>query len=119
MKESQTKDGLTVRWEMGLNKKWAAYFVFPKDDNELRLVPGDELRLKLGSGMLSSAGSKAGEKGKSGWSSVGHVVKMTASEEVLVQVTDIALSSYTHAYIRIRRIKWFFLEVLLLIARSY
>lgn len=103
MKESQTKDGLTVRWEMGLNKKWAAYFVFPKDDNELRLVPGDELRLKLGLGMLSSANSKIGEKGKSGWSSVGHVVKMTANEEVLIQIMGIALYAYVHLYVRIRK----------------
>jgi hypothetical protein len=30
MKESQSKDSLTVRWDVGLNKKRVAYFVFPK-----------------------------------------------------------------------------------------
>lgn len=30
MKESQSKDNLTVRWDIGLNKKRVAYFVFPK-----------------------------------------------------------------------------------------
>ena len=30
MKESQSKDNLTVRWDIGLNKKRIAYFVFPK-----------------------------------------------------------------------------------------
>lgn len=30
LKESQTKDGISVRWEMGLNKKRVAYFLFPK-----------------------------------------------------------------------------------------
>lgn len=30
MKESQSKDGITVRWDVGLNKKRVAYFVFPK-----------------------------------------------------------------------------------------
>lgn len=30
MKESQSKDSLTVRWDIGLNKKRIAYFVFPK-----------------------------------------------------------------------------------------
>lgn len=30
MKESQSKDNLTVRWDVGLNKKRIAYFVFPK-----------------------------------------------------------------------------------------
>ncbi|KAL7245496.1 hypothetical protein ACSBR2_000766 [Camellia fascicularis] len=46
MKESQSKDNVTIRWDVGLNKKRIAYFVFPKEDNELRLVPGDELRLR-------------------------------------------------------------------------
>ena len=30
MKESQSKDNVTVRWDIGLNKKRIAYFVFPK-----------------------------------------------------------------------------------------
>lgn len=30
MKESQSKDNITVRWDVGLNKKRVAYFVFPK-----------------------------------------------------------------------------------------
>lgn len=30
MKESQSKDNITVRWDIGLNKKRVAYFVFPK-----------------------------------------------------------------------------------------
>lgn len=30
MKESQSKDSVTVRWDIGLNKKRIAYFVFPK-----------------------------------------------------------------------------------------
>jgi regulator of nonsense transcripts 1 len=64
MKEAQSKDNITVRWDVGLNKKRIVYFVFPKDENELRLVPGDELRLRyLGDGIHS------------GWQSVGHVVR--------------------------------------------
>ena len=30
MKESQSKDNVTIRWDIGLNKKRIAYFVFPK-----------------------------------------------------------------------------------------
>lgn len=30
MKESQSKDNITIRWDVGLNKKRLAYFVFPK-----------------------------------------------------------------------------------------
>ncbi|KAL7203935.1 hypothetical protein ACSBR2_017069 [Camellia fascicularis] len=30
LKESQSKDNVTIRWDVGLNKKRIAYFVFPK-----------------------------------------------------------------------------------------
>lgn len=45
LKESQTKHGISVRWEMGINRKYVAYFVFPQDESQVHLVPGDELRL--------------------------------------------------------------------------
>lgn len=35
MKESQSKDNVSVRWDIGLNKKRIAYFVFPKVDFDL------------------------------------------------------------------------------------
>ncbi|XP_047323451.1 regulator of nonsense transcripts 1 homolog isoform X2 [Impatiens glandulifera] len=75
MKESQSKDNLTVRWDIGLNKKRIAYFVFPKEDNELRLVPGDELRLRY-----------SGDAAHPAWHSVGHVIKLTAQEEVALEL---------------------------------
>ncbi|KAG9133990.1 hypothetical protein Leryth_004699, partial [Lithospermum erythrorhizon] len=75
MKESQSKDNLTVRWDVGLNKKRVAYFVFPKEDNELRLVPGDELRLRY-----------SGDAAHPTWQSVGHVIKLTAQEEVALEL---------------------------------
>lgn len=75
MKESQSKDNITVRWDVGLNKKRVAYFVFPKEDNELRLVPGDELRLRW-----------PGDGTHGAWQSVGHVIKLTAQEEVALEL---------------------------------
>ncbi|KAK8640038.1 hypothetical protein V6N13_138403 [Hibiscus sabdariffa] len=75
MKESQSKDNLTVRWDIGLNKKRIAYFVFPKEDNELRLVPGDELRLRY-----------SGDAAHPSWQAVGHVIKLTAQEEVALEL---------------------------------
>ncbi|WCJ20723.1 hypothetical protein M5689_002938 [Euphorbia peplus] len=73
MKESQSKDNVTIRWDIGLNKKRIAYFVFPKEDNELRLVPGDELRLRYNASHPP-------------WQSVGHVIKLTAQEEVALEL---------------------------------
>ncbi|KAL8053501.1 hypothetical protein ABFS82_05G076500 [Erythranthe guttata] len=75
MKESQSKDSITIRWDIGLNKKRIAYFVFPKEDNELRLVPGDELRLRY-----------SGDAVHPSWQSVGHVIKLTAQEEVALEL---------------------------------
>ncbi|XP_039134628.1 regulator of nonsense transcripts 1 homolog isoform X1 [Dioscorea cayenensis subsp. rotundata] len=75
MKESQSKDNVTIRWDIGLNKKRVAYFVFPKEDNELRLVPGDELRLRY-----------SGDGAHPAWQSVGHVIKLTAQEEVALEL---------------------------------
>ncbi|KAK3016761.1 hypothetical protein RJ639_006434 [Escallonia herrerae] len=75
MKESQSKDNLTIRWDIGLNKKRIAYFVFPKEDNELRLVPGDELRLRY-----------SGDAAHPAWQSVGHVIKLTSQEEVALEL---------------------------------
>lgn len=75
MKESQTQDGVNVRWDMGLNKKRVAYFMFPKADNELRLVPGDELRLRFN-----------GDSTHQPWQCVGHVIKITTNEEVAIEL---------------------------------
>ncbi|KAI4311607.1 hypothetical protein MLD38_036490 [Melastoma candidum] len=75
MKESQSKDNVTIRWDIGLNKKRIAYFIFPKEDNELRLVPGDELRLRY-----------SGDAAHPAWHSVGHVIKLTAQEEVALEL---------------------------------
>lgn len=41
VKESQSRDGISVRWDVGLNQKRIAYFVFPKNESELRIVVGE------------------------------------------------------------------------------
>ena len=45
-KESQSKDGLVVRWDVRLNKRRVAYFTFPSDEEVARLMVGDELQLR-------------------------------------------------------------------------
>lgn len=82
VKESQTQENVVVRWDVGLNKKRNAYFYFTKEDNEARLVPGDELRLRLN----SSAYAHLGNADDVGWSAVGHVSKITANEEVVLEL---------------------------------
>eukprot|EP00117_Sycon_ciliatum_P034570 scpid22067/ scgid26360/ Regulator of nonsense transcripts 1; ATP-dependent helicase RENT1; Nonsense mRNA reducing factor 1; Up-frameshift suppressor 1 homolog len=73
LKESQTQADISVRWDIGLNKKRISYFVLPQSDSsEMRLMAGDELRLRY-----------TGELHKE-WSGVGHVSKVphTYGEEV-------------------------------------
>eukprot|EP00928_Gymnodinium_smaydae_P007599 TRINITY_DN12722_c0_g1_i1.p1 TRINITY_DN12722_c0_g1~~TRINITY_DN12722_c0_g1_i1.p1 ORF type:complete len:1127 (+),score=208.53 TRINITY_DN12722_c0_g1_i1:492-3383(+) len=82
VKDSQTQENVVVRWDIGLNKKRVAYFHFTKEDNEARLVPGDELRLRLN----SSAYQHLGNSDEAGWSVVGHVSKITANEEVALEL---------------------------------
>ncbi|BGP13779.1 hypothetical protein JCM10213_006389 [Rhodosporidiobolus nylandii] len=73
LKESQTQEGLVVRWDMGLNQKRIAWFNLPKlESGEVRLAVGDELRLRYN-----------GELHKP-WEGVGHVVKVpnNVSDEI-------------------------------------
>jgi len=64
LKESQTQDNIDVRWDIGLNKKITAFFTIAKADSDMRLMQGDELRLRY-----------LGDPSKA-WSGVGHVIKI-------------------------------------------
>ena len=64
LKESQTQDNIEVRWDVGLNKKITAYLNMAKNDGGVRLMPGDELRIRY-----------LGDLQKP-WSGVGHVFKV-------------------------------------------
>ncbi|XP_038115156.1 regulator of nonsense transcripts 1 homolog [Culex quinquefasciatus] len=64
LKESQTQENIEIRWDTGLNKKTIAYFTLAKNDGDMKLMHGDELRLRYN-----------GELHKP-WSCVGHVIKV-------------------------------------------
>ncbi|XP_018916568.1 regulator of nonsense transcripts 1 [Bemisia tabaci] len=76
LKESQTQEGVEVRWDVGLNKKIIAYLNLAKTDGDMRLMHGDELRLRY-----------LGEQHKS-WSGIGHVIKIPDNfgEEVGIEL---------------------------------
>ncbi|KAL4227542.1 ATP-dependent helicase NAM7 [Mactra antiquata] len=76
LKESQTQDNIVVRWDVGLNKKRIAYFNLPKANDEMKLMHGDELRLRY-----------MGELHKH-WSGVGHVIKIpdNHSDEIAIEL---------------------------------
>ena len=75
-KESQTQRNIRVRWERSLSNKRVAYFMFPNEGDNVRLVPGDELKLKFD------------KDGVTRWKSRGHIVKITASEEIALELKN-------------------------------
>lgn len=62
MRESQSLENITVRWYIGLNKKTIAYFQLPNIEGDVRVMPGDEMRLRLND--------------KIPWTGIGHVIKI-------------------------------------------
>lgn len=74
LKESQTQEGISVTWDMGLNQKRVAWFSFAKLE-ELRLAVGDELRIRYN-----------GELRKP-WECTGHVIKLPNSTCPLFRLT--------------------------------
>ncbi|OCF54648.1 ATP-dependent helicase [Kwoniella mangroviensis CBS 10435] len=91
MKESQTENDITIRWDMGLNQKRLAWFCMPKlESGEVRLAVGDELRLKF-VGTTSA-----------GWEGIGSVIKIpnNVSDEICLELrrNDGVPSDCTHGF---------------------
>ncbi|WVQ70770.1 hypothetical protein IAR50_000292 [Cryptococcus sp. DSM 104548] len=111
MKESQTENDITIRWDMGLNQKRLAWFCMPKlESGEVRLAVGDELKLKF-VGTSNSVGVKglaALSKGNWGgaaevaWEGIGGVVKIpnNASDEICLELrrNDGVPADCTHGF---------------------
>lgn len=75
LKESQSQDGLVVRWDLGLNNKHVASFVLPKLElGDVKLAVGDEMRLRY-TGEL-----------RPHWEGVGYVIKIPNNQGDEVQI---------------------------------
>ncbi|WVR08657.1 hypothetical protein IAU60_005715 [Kwoniella sp. DSM 27419] len=110
MKESQTENDITIRWDMGLNQKRLAWFSMPKlESGEVRLAVGDELRIKfvgatagLGGGIkgLQAFNKWGGSDGT--WEGVGSVIKIpnNVSDEICLELrrNDGVPSDCTHGF---------------------
>ncbi|KAI9298215.1 hypothetical protein K502DRAFT_336765 [Neoconidiobolus thromboides FSU 785] len=73
LKESQTQDSISIRWDIGLNQKKVAYFIFSRfEQGDCRIAVGDELRIKY-KGELRAP-----------WEGIGHVIKLpnNVSDEI-------------------------------------
>jgi regulator of nonsense transcripts 1 len=85
MKEAQTQSGVTVRWDLSSNQTRLAHLPFPKADTELRLVPGDELRLRYPGVMRT-------------WTCAGVVVRIQA-DDITVELRGPGASSAPTDYV--------------------
>jgi len=72
MKQSQKQTNIKIHWEL-VDKKYHAKFLFPKQDNEIRLVPGDEMRITIGP--------------DNPWSVTGIIIRIIDEEEVELEIT--------------------------------
>ena len=89
-RESQTKDDVTVRWDIGLNKRRIAYFSFGADENAVSVTLGDSLQLRL---LIQTKNEQRS------WQGQGVVIKFTAQEEVGVEMYGMdAPVEYTNGY---------------------
>lgn len=92
MKENQKQEDLSVRWDKSLSNKRIAYFQFPsREESELRLVVGDELRLRLDAGAARLFGRD--------WSDTGHVLRIEDGEIALEIRGQITPTNITEGYI--------------------
>lgn len=79
IKENHKQEDIYVRWEMGLSKKQIACFHVPgRDESELRLVVGDELRLRLDPTGKRLYGQD--------WESTGHIIQIENTNEIRLEM---------------------------------
>eukprot|EP01062_Namystynia_karyoxenos_P080091 TRINITY_DN856_c0_g2_i1.p1 TRINITY_DN856_c0_g2~~TRINITY_DN856_c0_g2_i1.p1 ORF type:complete len:1073 (+),score=422.91 TRINITY_DN856_c0_g2_i1:125-3343(+) len=78
MKEAQTQQNIQIRWETGIKQRRLAHFDFRREESELRVVVGDELKLR-----------HPGEGVHPPWQGLGQVIRIgggQSGEEVVVEM---------------------------------
>ncbi|CAB1119331.1 unnamed protein product [Ectocarpus sp. CCAP 1310/34] len=90
-KDSQGQDGLSVRWDQGLNKKHIALFRLAQSEEHMaRMTAGDELKLSL-----DPVGQRAYGKP---WEGLGHVLRIADSEVALMMLGGMVPTEITDGY---------------------
>lgn len=83
IKESQRQEGISLRWDTGLNKKRYAIFRSTVPESEFRMVPGDEIKLYFGPATAAMNPK---------WEGTGHVLRMDdADVTVEMRKTNVPL----------------------------
>ena len=87
LKESQSSQNVSVRWDLSLSQRRVCYFMFTREEHEAKLMPGDELKIsienfdkKSGQVLLTSTSETQT------WEAVGYVIRVMPSEEVCLEL---------------------------------
>lgn len=89
-REAQSRDGIAVRWDVGLNKKRVAYFALANGDGD-----GDASKLGIGEELvLRRNGYDAKNPAKrENWTARGVVIKFTDANEVGLELKGVGARS--------------------------
>jgi regulator of nonsense transcripts 1 len=89
IKENTRIEDITVRWDMNMSKRRIAIFQFVgRDESELRLVTGDELRLRLDPTGTRMHGKPWDGTGNVLWIQHGDIALEMKSNQVPLDITD-------------------------------
>lgn len=92
MKENQKQEDLSVHWDKSLSNKRIAIFQFPtREESELRLVVGDELKLRLDAQAARLYGKE--------WSDSGTVLRIEDGEISLEMRGNVVPTTISEGYI--------------------
>ncbi len=95
IKENQRQEDISIRWDKSLSNKKIARFRFPgRDDEELKLVVGDELVLKLDSGGARLYGQQWSGNGHVMWIEEGEIVMEMEKQKVPEEITEGYIAEY-------------------------
>lgn len=80
LKEAQHQKDVTIRWDTGLNMRRIAHFTLTKVDVDVRITPGDEVKLVFEPPSFSTQ--------KKRWAAIGSIVKAppTLYDEIVVEL---------------------------------
>jgi regulator of nonsense transcripts 1 len=89
MKENQRHENLSVKWDKSLSNKRVAMFHFPcRDESELRVVVGDELRLILDNQAARLYGQAWADTGNVMWINDGEIALEMRGQHVPLNISE-------------------------------
>ena len=87
IKESQSSQNVSVRWDLSVSRKRLCFFMFTREEHEAKLMVGDELKISI-----ENFEPKSGQillmktQETVTWEATGYVVRVLSSEEICLEL---------------------------------